>query len=75
MTEKVSETVRRAVNVNGELHLDRERTESLISMIEAFERYEKGAHEAIGAMAEVVRSGAMLAEHVAHGMISNGDEA
>lgn len=28
MTEKVSEIVRRAVNVNGELHLDRERTES-----------------------------------------------
>lgn len=75
MTEKVSEIVRRAVNVHGQLHLDSVRTCALIGIIESYEKYEIEANKAIRSMSETVKAGAMLAEHVAHGMISNGDEA
>lgn len=71
----VSNTVRKAVNVHGELHLDKERADSLISMIESFEEYEERTMGAMRSLTEAVKAGAMLAEHVAHGMISNGDEA
>lgn len=65
MTEKVSEIVRRAVNKHGELHLDRERTESLISMIKSFEEYEERTMDAMRSLVGAVKAGAILAEHVA----------
>lgn len=67
--EKSSELIREAINIHGELHLDKMRTEALVKWLRANEHHQEEMLKHLLSLCEVLRP--VVGEDLYHKMILN----